>query len=59
MPPFNDWEDDHTGLIHVLWAAEHENLTLRGDASDIAYRILGSRWLAAYAHKAANTVSAG
>jgi uncharacterized phage-associated protein len=45
--PFNYWEHDHTGLVHVLWAARHAGLTLKANADEIATRIRSSRWFAA------------
>lgn len=45
--PFDYWEDDHTALVHVLWSAKHQGLTLQGDADEVARMILRSRWLAA------------
>lgn len=44
--PFEPWESDHTGLVHVLWSADHENLTIK-DADQVASMILASRWMAA------------
>lgn len=46
-PPFKDWEHDHTGLVHVLWAAKHRGLSLSSDTDEIASMIMHSRWLAA------------
>ena len=46
-PPFNLWESDHTGLVHVLWNADYNGLTIARDADDIGSLILRSRWLAA------------
>jgi hypothetical protein len=45
--PYSDWEMDHTGLVHILWAAKHAGLTLEGDADKIASMVMRSRWLAA------------
>lgn len=45
--PFEDWEGDHTALVHVLWSAKHDGLTLDKDADAIASMILRSRALAA------------
>lgn len=45
--PFNDWESDHTGLVHVLWHAKWDRLDLGDEADQIADRIMRSRWLAA------------
>src|SRR5690606_1879434 len=45
--PFESWEGDHTALVHVLWAARHQGLTLDKDADTIASMILRSRFLAA------------
>lgn len=44
------WDSDHTALVHVLWAAQHDGLipkgTHRGDAiADVlASRIMQSQW---------------
>lgn len=46
-PPFDYWESDHTGLVHVLWAAERQGLVLGEDDDEIARLILRSRWFAA------------
>ena len=51
-PPFKDWEDDHTALVHVLWAAKRRGLSLETDFDDIASMIIHSRWLAARLHRA-------
>jgi hypothetical protein len=45
--PFEAWEGDHTALVHVLWAAKHDGLTLAKDFDEIASMILSSRFLAA------------
>ena len=45
--PFDYWESDHTALVHVLWNAKHNGLTLQNDADQIASLINQSRWLAA------------
>lgn len=45
--PFEYWESDHTALIHVLWTAKHQGLTLQGDDEEIARLIRHSRWHAA------------
>lgn len=44
--PFEPWESDHTALVHVLWSADHEGLTIK-DADQVASMILNSRWMAA------------
>lgn len=46
-PPFEYWEGDHTALVHVLWHAKRQGLTL-DSADDLASMILQSRWAAAY-----------
>lgn len=46
--PFEAWEGDHTALVHVLWAAKREGLTLEKDADAIASMVLNSRFLAAH-----------
>ena len=45
--PYEAWEGDHTALVHVLWAAKHDGLTLEKDFDTIASMILHSRFLAA------------
>lgn len=45
--PFDYWESDHTGLVHVLWSASHQGLTLQGDPDEVASMICRSRWLRA------------
>lgn len=45
--PFEYWEGDHTALVHVLWAAKHDGLTLEKDFDAIASMVLSSRFLAA------------
>jgi hypothetical protein len=45
--PFKYWESDSTGLVHVLWSAKHNDLTLVNNADEISTRIMHSRWLAA------------
>ena len=50
--PFDYWESDHTGLVHVLWNAKHAGLTLKEDADKIGSLILRSRWLAAHVAQA-------
>ena len=52
-PPFDDWEGDHTALVHVLWSAKHEGLTLDTDCDAIASMVMQSRWLAKQRHDAA------
>lgn len=42
--PFDYWESDHTGLVHVLWSAKYHGLTLQGDDDEIASMIVRSRW---------------
>lgn len=37
------WRGDHTALVHVLWHAEHEGLTL-DDADELARLIRGSEY---------------
>lgn len=50
--PFEHWEGDHTALVHVLWAAKHQGLTLEHDADAIASMVLRSRFLAAHTAQA-------
>jgi hypothetical protein len=46
--PFEPWEHDHTALVHVLWHLQRSRLTLtEPDLSDVADRIMRSRWFAA------------
>ncbi|QVJ03090.1 hypothetical protein KGD82_13730 [Nocardiopsis eucommiae] len=52
QPPFDPWESDHTALVHVLWSARHQGLTLADNTDEIAHLILGSRWMAARQQKA-------
>lgn len=40
------WDNDHTALVHVLWAAEREGLTL-ADADALAAKIMQSKWMKA------------
>jgi uncharacterized phage-associated protein len=49
--PFEYWEHDHTGLVHVLWAARNAGLTLKDNADEVATRIRSSRWFAANSAK--------
>lgn len=51
-PPFEVWEGDHTALVHVLWSAKHDGLTLEKNDAEIANMIMHSRWLAAREHAA-------
>lgn len=44
---FRPWEGDHTDLVHVLWAARREGLSLSKTPDELAEKILNSRWLAA------------
>lgn len=53
-PPFEPWEGDHTALVHVLWAAKHDGLTLADDCDEIASMVLRSRFLAARIDQAVN-----
>jgi hypothetical protein len=52
--PFAVWESDHTALVHVLWQAKRNGLTLEADADEIARLITTSRWMAARENKAAS-----
>lgn len=45
--PFDPWEHDHTGLVHVLWDAQRQGLTLDTNADALASLIMSSRWLRA------------
>lgn len=44
--PIQPYDSDHTALVHVLWAAQREGLTLE-KADDLAERIMTSRWMKA------------
>ncbi len=46
--PFEAWEGDHTALVHVLWHAHHEGLTLEKDFDTIATMVMQSRFLTAH-----------
>jgi hypothetical protein len=52
--PFEDYESDHTALVHVLWAARRAGLTLEADADAIASMIRRSRYHAALLSHAAS-----
>jgi hypothetical protein len=46
-PPFDYWEDDHTALVHVLWAARRQDVLGAmhiNNCDEIASRIMRSRW---------------
>jgi hypothetical protein len=47
--PFDYWEHDYTGLVHVLWSLRHYDRTLLGgdDAEEVAATLIASRWLVA------------
>lgn len=56
-PPFDPWEDDHTGLVHVLWSAQSDGLIARdADCARLATMIMRSRWLAATRFRAKSEV---
>lgn len=40
------WDSDHTALVHVLWAAAREGVTIK-DADELASRIMASDWMRA------------
>lgn len=40
------WDSDHTALVHVLWAAERQGLTI-SDPDALAAHIMGSKWMRA------------
>lgn len=44
---FNPWDADHTSLVHILWACQHDGLTLADDADKVAARIRSSNWMKA------------
>jgi hypothetical protein len=46
MDEFHPWDSDHTALVHVLWAAEREGITVR-DADRLASFIMQSKWMQA------------
>jgi hypothetical protein len=37
------YDSDHTALVHVLWAAKHEGITI-SDADELAAHIMRSKW---------------
>lgn len=41
------WDCDHTALVHVLWDARREGLSLEHDADQIASNIMRSKWMRA------------
>lgn len=43
---FEPWDSDHTALVHVLWAAERDGLTVE-HADELAAHIMGSKWFRA------------
>jgi hypothetical protein len=53
--PFATWESDGTGMVHALWSAHNNGLTLEANADEIKSRIMGSRWLAAVRAEAGRT----
>lgn len=40
------WDHDHTALVHVLWEAERNGLTIC-DADQLASLIMASHWMRA------------
>jgi hypothetical protein len=46
------WDSDHTALVHALWAAQREGLTVR-EADALASRIMQSKWMRAVRQHAA------
>jgi hypothetical protein len=40
------YDSDHTALVHVLWAAERDGVTIR-QADELASRIIRSKWMRA------------
>lgn len=44
--PIRPYDSDHTALVHVLWAAESDGLTLK-QADALAARIMQSQWMRA------------
>jgi hypothetical protein len=40
------WDSDHTALVHVLWAAKRQGVTI-SDADDLAQHIMCSKWMKA------------
>jgi len=51
--PFELWEADSTGMVHVLWDARRRGWTLEENADEIAALVMRSRWLRAVEHFAA------
>jgi hypothetical protein len=51
------YDSDHTALVHVLWDARIDGLSL-DDADEIASRIMRSKWIKAVRlHVAASSTS--
>lgn len=44
--PIQPYDSDHTALVHVLWTAKHDGVTIK-DADVLARRIMQSRWMRA------------
>lgn len=42
----HSYDSDHTALVHVLWAAERDGVTIK-DADELASRIMESKWMRA------------
>jgi hypothetical protein len=40
------YDSDHTALVHVLWDAQREGMTIR-DADALAEHIMASKWMQA------------
>ena len=44
--PIQPYDSDHTALVHVLWDARRDGVTIE-DADELASRIMRSRWMQA------------
>ena len=42
-----DYDSDHTALVHVLWGIENDGLSIAQNADEIASRIMQSKWMRA------------
>lgn len=53
--PIDPWDSDHTALVHVLWDARRDGLTIE-DADRLASKIMQSRWMRAARQHAGEAV---
>lgn len=44
--PIQPYDSDHTALVHVIWAAKREGLTVE-KADELASKIMRSKWMRA------------